>query len=89
MRYPSRSKPNSFSTGTDGYGVPPSVNSSHSSTPYDHLRQQQQQQGSSSSQTINTLLRIETHLFQKILLTVHRLLVSYPTELSVALGLLF
>jgi len=37
MRYPSRSSSNNFSTGTDGYGLPPSVKISHNRTPYDHL----------------------------------------------------
>ena len=37
MRCPSRSRSNSFSTGTDGYGLPPNENISHSSTPYDQL----------------------------------------------------
>jgi len=37
MRCPSRSRSNSFSTGTDGYGLPPSEKISHNSTPYDQL----------------------------------------------------
>jgi len=48
MRCPSRSKLKSFSTGTDGYGVPPSVNTSHKSTPYDQLQQQNNHTPSSS-----------------------------------------
>ena len=37
MRYPSLSRLESFSTGTDGYGLLPIENISHNSTPYDQL----------------------------------------------------
>lgn len=48
IRWPSFSSLNSSSTGTPGYGEPPSVKISHSSTPKDHLQTETDGSGSSS-----------------------------------------